>query len=115
MPSISDAMTEVAFAALDALCLKKLAHVSFGLQNSADRIVTGITFRLGNKQPISWKQRTALYAICYRYRRQIGDTPFIAKVLIARAEADPHAELERQAEHRPKVRAWQGSTSLPYS
>lgn len=105
-PASETVMTEDAFRALDQQCADRLKAVSFGLQNSCDRIVKGIRFKLGKQQSISWRQRTAMYQICYRFRRQIGDTRFIARVLIAKAEADPHADAERQVEHRPRVRAW---------
>jgi len=106
MPTISEAMTPKAFAELDALCVRKLAPVSFGLQNRADSIMKGIAFQLDKKQPVSWRQRVAMYSICYRFRRQIGDMAFIARVLIAKAEADPLAEGERHRQGRPQIRAW---------
>ena len=109
MQAIGEVVTPEIFAELDRLCLDKLKPVSFGLQNSADRILKGITFRMAHNQPLSWRQRTAMYQICYRYRRQIGDTKFIARVLIAKAEADPLAEEEYRNAGRSHIRAWAAS------
>lgn len=102
MPSIADAMTPAAFAKLDALCLAKLERVDLGGDRDAERMLASLR-AIAEQATLCWRDRAALYQACYRFRTQIGDTPFVARVLIAKAEADP---LVRREGGRAKIRAW---------
>ena len=100
-------ITEAEFAALDVLCLARLLAVKFVFHDDAARLVDGFRVAIDKKRPVSWKQRTGLYGLFYRYRVQIADVKLVARVMIAKAEADPLAELEsRHRSRSPSIRAW---------
>jgi hypothetical protein len=110
MTTIREEMTPAAFAELDARIARKLAHVAFGSNSRADRHVAEFRFLLENGRTPSWRARCRAYQACYLFRDQLADTPFVARVLIAKAEADSYAEEERRSESRGVVRAWSAET-----
>lgn len=57
------------------------------------------------------RQRLALYAICWRYRAQIADPKFTARVLIVERLAVEHAEVAELLDTNVSVRAWRGGAS----
>lgn len=65
------------------LALKPVRGMSFNAQRIADRLATD----LGRGRSISIRQRHALYAICWRYRRQLS---IELQVKVAIAAADAH-------------------------
>ncbi len=113
MSTIREEMTPAAFAELDGRIARKLAHVAFGANSRADRHVAEFRFLLDNGRTPSWRLRCRVYQVCYAFRDQIGDTKFVAHVLIAKAEADSYAEEERRGESRSVVRAWSAETQAP--
>ena len=113
MPTIHELMTPEVFAALDLEIGRKLAAVSFGANSRAERHVAEFRFQLDKKQTIAWRTRVRVYQVCYQFHEQIADRRFMARVLIAKAEADSYAEEERRIESRGVVRAWSAETPAP--
>lgn len=70
------------------LALKPVRGMSFNAKRIADRLATD----LGRGRSISVRQRHALYAICWRYRRQLA-VELQVKVAIAAADAHMMALL----------------------
>lgn len=104
-------LTSEQFGELDGLCLEKLAAVSFGLNKRPRVILDGIRFRIDKRLPISAKQRSAMYAICYRYREQLCDAKLVARTMIAKAELE-QAVAEETRTTRPQIRAWAAPPDL---
>ena len=103
MPSIADAMTPAAFAKLDGLCLAKLLRIDLSEERGIERKLDDWRATSGHIA-LGWRDRAMLYQTCYRFRAQIGDTRFIARVLIAKAEADPL--VRREGQGAPRIRSW---------
>lgn len=78
---------------LDKRCILALQPAR-GLSANAQRIADSLHFALCNDRPISLRQRHALYAICWRFRRQLP-LELQAKVAIAAADAHMAAILIR--------------------
>lgn len=91
---------------LDRQCVEKLKGVRFGAYSSTERVMEGIRATLSAGMPLSDRQRLALYAICWRYRGQIGDLAFTARVLIVERLLIEMSEVIQLGVDRPKVRAW---------
>lgn len=81
MPSRFEAMTP-----LDKRCILALKPVR-GMSDQATRISDGLLADLERARPISVRQRHALYAICWRFRKQL---PIDLQVKVAIAAADAH-------------------------
>jgi hypothetical protein len=75
---------------LDKLAILALRRVR-GMSANADRIAKSLLHSFENGQPITVRQRFALYSICWRFRRQIPMDVQV-KVTIALAEAKAAAE-----------------------
>lgn len=114
MSTIREDMTPAAFAELDKRIAEKLATVAFGPDHRADRHAAEFRFKLDKRQTPSWRDRCRVYQVCYAFREQLADVPFLARVLIAKAEADSYAEEERRTESRGVVRAW-AQTESPFA
>ena len=71
---------------LDKRCILALKPIR-GLSDNAARIARHLDFALGLGRPITLRQRNALYAICWRFRRQL---PVALQVKVAIAAADAH-------------------------
>lgn len=71
-----------------------------GMSGNADRIAGSLLSAARARQPITIRQRHALYAICWRFRRQIP-MPLQVKVTIALAEAKTRAEEYRMDNPEP--------------
>ncbi|MCX7364818.1 MAG: hypothetical protein NTV97_23690 [Alphaproteobacteria bacterium] len=110
MPSIADAMTPAAFVAIDRQCLAKMAAVSV-VSDDAVRAIERMRARFAARETPSWRERADLYQACYRFRQPIADMRFIARVLIALAEATPL--LRREGGGPGRIRAW--AASNPFS
>jgi hypothetical protein len=76
---------------LDVRAIAALRRVR-GMSASATRIADGLVHRVRQKQPITVRERHALYSICWRFRRQIP-MPLQVKLTIALAEAKAAVEL----------------------
>jgi hypothetical protein len=87
-------------------CVAKLKPVRFGVYSSTDRIVRGIEHALAGSMDISERQRLTLYKICWRYREQIADWNFQARVLIARAHLEELVDVATLEDERVYVRSW---------
>jgi hypothetical protein len=97
---------------LDKRCILALKPVR-GLSDQAARISDGLLSDLQRDRPISIRQRHALYAICWRFRKQL---PIDLQVKVAIAAADAHMMVLLTDEPgRPKVRGHRGVevASLP--
>ena len=88
---------------LDKRCIRALQGAG-GMSANASRITAslGRDLRLGN--PITLRMRHALYAIAWRFRRQL-DVGLQVKVAIASADAHMMALL-CQPEEPPRIRAF---------
>lgn len=86
---------------LDIGAIKSLRRVR-GLSANASRIAAGLRIQLEREEPITVRQRHALYAICWRFRRQI---PMEVQVqtAIALAEAKTKAEEFRMDNAEPET------------
>lgn len=72
----------------DRLCIQALAHVSFRAFSSDMRIARELDQRRSMAQPISLAQRATLYAMVWRYRKQLSTAPVVKAVLyLAEAQA----------------------------
>ena len=87
---------------LDKRCILALRPAR-GLSPNAQRIADTLHAALVRDRPISFRQRDALYAICWRFRRQLP-LELQAKVAIAGADAHMMAMLSRH-DGPPKLRA----------
>lgn len=65
-----------------------------GTSSNAQRIIDSLVVTAQRKEPISVRQRFALYSICWRFRRQIP-MRLQVKITIALAEAKAEAEQFR--------------------
>ena len=83
---------------LDKRCILALTPVR-GLSPDAERIAQHLSFALGLNRPITIRQRHALYAICWRFRRQLP-LELQAKVAIAAADAHMMALLHADPAQR---------------
>lgn len=92
-------------ATLDREMVEKLKPVSFGFFNNTERIVKAVEHGMRQGQPPSHKQRLALYRICWRFRKQIDDNAFIARVLIMQAQVTEVSEVN--------VRSWSAAADTP--
>jgi|GEM_PF-4091407 len=87
----------------DERCIRALKDVR-GMSANASRIADTLLVAVTQKLPITVRQRHALYAICWRFRRQIP-MPLQVKVTIALAEAKAAGEEFRMNEPEP-IRAF---------
>lgn len=87
----------------DERCIAALKDVR-GMSANASRIADTLLSAAKAKLPITVRQRHALYAICWRFRRQIP-MALQVKVTIALAEAKAAAEEFRMNEPEP-IRAF---------
>ncbi|HZQ01086.1 MAG TPA: hypothetical protein VFB13_16200 [Reyranella sp.] len=96
----------VPMTVLDLRCIVALEEVR-GLSINAQRIHDGLKVVAQRRDPITVRQRHALYAICWRFRRQIP-MRLQVKVTLALAEAKAAAEEIRmdQPVERQTVRGW---------
>lgn len=97
---------------LDKRCILALKPVR-GLSDQASRISDGLLLDLKRDRPISIRQRHALFAICWRFRKQL---PIDLQVKVAIAAADAHMMVLLTDEPtRPKVRGHRSddAVSLP--
>ncbi len=88
---------------LDKRCILALQPVR-GMSTNAQRIAGALEYQLKHGQDITVRMRHALYAICWRFRRQIP-MKLQVKVTIALAEAKAAAEEFRMNEPEP-IRAF---------
>lgn len=88
---------------IDARCIAALCSVR-DMSANASRIAQGLATAAKESAPITVRQRHALYAICWRFRRQIP-MALQVKVTIALAEAKAAAEEFRMNEPEP-IRAF---------
>jgi hypothetical protein len=86
--------------------VQKLKPVHFGAYSSTGRVVRTIEATQASGLALSEKQRLALYAICWRYRAQIADNAFTAKVLIVERLLIEMTDVADLMADRPRVRAW---------
>lgn len=98
-------------AALDRQCVDRLKPIRFGLYSSSGRIMTGIEAAMGKGMELSARQRLAMYAICWRYRVQIGDPKFTAQVLIVERVLVEHADVAELQANNVAVRAWRATAA----
>lgn len=89
-------------SALQVECLSKLVPVRFGLYSSTDRIVS----KVRSMRTATPNEAMALYKICWRYRAQINDWKFIARVMIAKALLEESLDLAEIVDNRVYARAW---------
>lgn len=75
---------------LDVRAIVALRKVR-GMSANAQRIADSLLAAVRQRQPITIRQRYALYSICWRFRRQVP-MPVQVKVTIALAEAKAKAE-----------------------
>lgn len=87
----------------DERCIRALKGVR-GMSTNASRIADTLMAAVKASAPITVRQRHALYAICWRFRRQIP-MALQVKVTIALAEAKAAAEEFRMNEPEP-IRAF---------
>lgn len=87
----------------DERCIRALREVR-GMSTNAARIAERLLAAMKQKAPITVRQRHALYAICWRFRRQLP-IALQVKVTIALAEAKAAAEEFRMNEPEP-IRAF---------
>ncbi len=80
----------VQMTTLDLRCVVAL-NSARGLSANAGRILETVKIAAQRKEPITIRQRFALYSICWRFRRQIP-MALQVKVTIALAEAKAAAE-----------------------
>jgi len=80
----------------DRLCIRALANVSFRAMSLDMQIARELDHRRSMAQPISLGQRATLYAMVWRYRRQLSTAPVVKAVLyLAEAQAKwQHAKDE---------------------
>jgi len=88
-------------SSLDVRCIVALRNVR-GMSSNAQRIHEGLDAASLKGQPITVRQRFALYSICWRFRRQLS-TKLMVKVTIALADAKAAAE-ELHMEQPPAER-----------
>ena len=89
---------------IDERCIRALKDVR-GMSTNAQRIADRLAVQAKDKEPvITVRQRLALYAICWRFRRQIP-MKLQVKVTLALAEAKAAAEEFRMNEPEP-IRAF---------
>lgn len=86
---------------LDVAAIVSLRKVR-GMSSNAGRLMHGLERQLDRREPITIPQRHALYAIAWRFRRQIR-VRLQAKIAIALAEAKSQVEM-LQLEEPPKER-----------
>ena len=89
---------------LDKVCIRALANVSFGLNKTPRRIASTLKTAMEKGLEVSPKQRGALYAICWRYRKQLNHE-LVPKVTIALAELASVAAFEQYDSEQPRIRA----------
>jgi hypothetical protein len=98
-------------ADLDRQCIARLKPVRFGVYSSAARIMSTIGHCLAAGTELTPRQRLAMYALCWRYREQIADAKFTARVLIVERLAVEHAEVTELLHTNVSVRAWRGASA----
>lgn len=83
-------MSEIrtAMTALDKRCILALRPVT-GMTDQARRLAEQLDFELRQSRPITLARRDALYALCWRHRRQL---PVALQVKVAIASADALAQ-----------------------
>jgi hypothetical protein len=96
-------------AELERECVRRLKPVRFGVYSSTARIVATIEKCLASNIELSYRQQLALYAICWRYRKQIDDNHFTARLLIVERLAVERAEVTELLDTSVSVRAWRGN------
>lgn len=94
--------------ALDKRCILALKPVR-GLSANAERIAGTLTAALQAGRPITLRMRHALYAICWRFRKQLP-MALQVKVAIAAADAHMHAML-CQPNQGPRLRVYRSAAS----
>ncbi|MBX9942941.1 MAG: hypothetical protein K2Y40_02570 [Reyranella sp.] len=99
------------FGIVDRQCVAKLKRVSFGVHNSAERMMVGVAHAMETGRPISEAQRLAMYRLCFRYREQIADWSFLARVLICTALIEEMTDVEYREAFRPRVRGWRAGAA----
>jgi hypothetical protein len=106
---VSELVAPVAAEVLSSLqveCLSKLAPVKFGIYSNTDRIVGAIRTAHIRNRPVSANETIALYKICWRYRAQVSDWTFIARVMIAKALLEERLDLADVLDGKVYARAW---------
>lgn len=88
---------------LDKVCIRALANVSFGLNKTPERIERSLKTAMERSLEVSAKQRRALYAICWRYRKQLN-AELVPKITIALAELASVAAFEQYESEAPRIR-----------
>lgn len=97
-----------ASAELDRQCVQKLKPVRFGVYSSTDRVMSTIEHCMARGIALTVKQRLAMFSICWRYRAQIADPKFTAKVLIVERLLVEGADVAELLDTNVTVRAWRG-------
>jgi hypothetical protein len=95
----------------DKTCVRALRGVGFGLNRNAGRIAQTLDTAMERELEISARQRHALYAICWRYRRQLA-VKLQAKVAIALAELSSVAAFEQYESETPRIRAFRADAAM---
>ncbi len=106
---------------LDRQCIAALQGVRFGLGNRASEISRSLHLKMSKGQPITARERHALYAIAFRFRGQLaaelldqvttslaGAAAAVALIRMEKTKDDPQARPAR-----PAIRAVRNLAARP--